>query len=110
MRVVQPPEAHVRAARVAQPAPYRPTVRFDSFGAGEADERVAAEALTAHHRLEQVGEGRVRELEVKRHRRVKVRARFRDDRDARETLGGERLELDLGHNAARRARMSLITA
>src|SRR5678815_2390827 len=63
-------ETDVGAARVAQQAPDFTPARFDPLRAGEADERIAAEALAPDHRLEQVGIRAAGEQHVDRERRV----------------------------------------
>jgi hypothetical protein len=82
-------QAHVGAARVAQQAPDGAASRFDALRAGEADERIAPEALAADHRLEQVGIGAAGEQHVDRERRVEIGARFGDDGDTVVARGGE---------------------
>ena len=95
-------EAHVVAARVAQQAPYRGAARrgvcHDPLGAGKADEGIAAEALASHDRLEQVRVRAIGKLYVHGERRVEVRARFGNHRDARVALRGELLEFVLSHD------------
>ncbi len=71
----------------------------------QADERVAAEALAADHRLEQeaVAPGDIdvavgtRELEVERQWRLEVGERLGDQRDAVESLQRQALEFEFGH-------------
>ena len=54
----------------------------DARARWQADEGIAAEALAALHRFEQVGIGPVGELEVDRQRRVEVGEGFEVTRDA----------------------------
>ena len=70
---------------------------FDALVARQADVRVAAEALAADHRLEQVGIRLLRELQVERHRRIEIGANLRHHRDAVVALAGQLLEFELGH-------------
>ena len=63
----------------------------------QADEGVAPEALAAHHRFEQVGIGRVGELEVHRQRRFQVAGEFAHQRDAVVALAGEVEEFLFSH-------------
>ncbi len=66
----------------------------------QPDERVAAEALAADDRLEQERERRVRELHVERQRRVEIRERLEDERNAVVALRGEGAEFGFGHGAS----------
>ena len=77
----------------------RPAARLDALGAGQADERVAAEALAADHRFEQVGIGSAGELHVDRERRVEVGARLGEHRDAAVARLRERSKFGFGHNS-----------
>jgi hypothetical protein len=54
----------------------------DARAGSQADEGIAAEALAALHRFEQVGVGVVGQLEVDRQRRVEVGEGFERHRDA----------------------------
>ena len=90
-------QADVGTARIAQQAPHRRAACLDALGAGQADEGIAPEALTAHHRLEQVTVGAAGELEVHRQGRIEIRARFRQYRDAGIALLRELLEFQLVH-------------
>jgi len=67
----------------------------------QADERVAAEALAAYHRLEQEGVRAralcARQLQVKRQRRLEVGKALRDQRDAVIALRGEGPVFEFGH-------------
>ena len=67
---------------------------------GQADERVAAEALAADDGFEQERVARVGELDVERQRRVEVRERLEDERDAVISLRGQRAEFGFGHGAS----------
>src|SRR5207249_3944257 len=74
-------QAHIRAARIAQQPAHGRAARFDAFRAGEADKRIAPEALPADHRLEEIRVGPVRQLGVDSERRVEVGAGLDDDGD-----------------------------
>jgi len=76
----------------------RAAARGDARARGEPDERVAAEALAADDRFEQVGVARPGELEVERQRRVEVRERAQDERDAVVASLGERAEFGFGEH------------
>src|SRR5262249_45086751 len=71
---------------------------FEARVSRQSDERIAAEALTALHRFEQVGPGTVGELEVDRQRCIEVGESLQDQRNAVEPLGGELTEFRLGHD------------
>ena len=63
----------------------------------QADERIAAEALAADHRFEQVGIGPVGQLEIDRQRGVEVGAGLEDDGDAVVAQRGKPLEFCFSH-------------
>src|SRR5205823_107399 len=90
-------EAGVAAARVAQQPPHAAAARFDALRAGEADERVAAEALAADHRFQQIAVRTAGELDVHRERRVEIGARLGEHRNAGKAKGCEPVELGLNH-------------
>ncbi|CFN75143.1 Uncharacterised protein [Bordetella pertussis] len=74
----------------------------------QADERVAAKALAAHHRLHQAAHAAalraaVGQLEVDRQRRVEVGVGFRDQGNAVVALGGQRFEFKFSHVGSRTA-------
>ncbi len=60
---------------------------------GQPDERIAAEALAADHRFEQVGVRLIGELEVDRQRSIEVGEGFQHQRDAVIALGRKLVEL-----------------
>ena len=73
----------------------------------QADERIAAEALAAHHRFHQAGHAAglgagMGQLQVDAQRRVQVGIGLGHQRDAVVALGGEGFEFDFGHVGSRR--------
>ena len=62
---------------------------FEAGLGGQADEGIAAEALAALHRLEQIGPGLVGELEVNGKRGIEVREGFEDNGIRLNPLRGE---------------------
>ncbi len=66
---------------------------------GQADERVAAEALAAHDRFEQERVALLRELQVQRQRRVEVGERLEDERDPVVALRRQRAKLRVRDHA-----------
>ena len=90
-------QADVGAARVAQQPPHAPAARLDALGAGEADERVAAETLAAHHGLEKVAVRAAGKLHVHGERRIEIGARLGEHGNARIAKRREPVELCLIH-------------
>jgi hypothetical protein len=64
---------------------------------GQSDEGIAAEPLAADDRLQQIGVGPVRELEIDRERRVEIGESFEHQGNPVETLRGEPREVGFGH-------------
>src|SRR5437667_793960 len=91
----------VGSARIAQQPAYLAATCFDALRAGEADERIAPEALAAHYRLEQIAVRAAGQLDVHGERRVEIGARFGDDGNAGKAKGGEPVELGLNHGPLR---------
>src|SRR5450631_2192017 len=76
-----------------------PAARADPKLRGQPDERIAAEAFPADHRLEQVGEALVSELEVEREGGIEVRKRLEHERYAVIPKRCESAEFGFGHDA-----------
>jgi hypothetical protein len=72
-------------------------MHLDAGRGGEADDGVAAEALAPLHGFEQVGVGRVGQLQVDGERGVEIRKGFEGNRDAVIALGGQGVEFGFGH-------------
>ena len=78
-----------------------PAAHVDARGRGEPDEGIAAEALAALHRFEQIGIGLVGQLEIDRQRRIEIGEGLEHHGDAVETLRGEALEFDFSHDCSK---------
>jgi hypothetical protein len=76
---------------------HRAAMHFDARGGGQADDRVAAETLAALHGFEQVGVGRVGQLQVNGKRGVEIRKGFERNRNAVIALVGQGVEFCFGH-------------
>jgi hypothetical protein len=77
-------------------------VHADAGAGRQADEGVAPEALATLHRLQQIGERLVGELEIHRQRRIEVRQQLLHQRDAVVALLGEFVEFLFSHDLPRR--------
>jgi hypothetical protein len=73
----------------------------DARAGSQADEGIAAEALAALHRFEQVGVGLVGQLEVDRQRRVEVGEGFERDGNAVVAFRREAVEFCFSHGMLR---------
>ena len=78
----------------------RRAARADALSCRQTDERVTAEALAADDGLEEERVRLVGELHVQRQRRVEVRERLEDERNAVMALRGEGAEFAFGHDAS----------
>ncbi|MNJ63736.1 hypothetical protein D3C77_596570 [compost metagenome] len=68
------------------------------YGAArQTDDRIAPPLFPALHRLEQVGIGRIGELEVQRQRRIEIGQRLERQRNAVVAFGGQAQEFFAGH-------------
>ena len=76
------------------------SMQFVDAFAGQADDRMASPVFAAFDRFEQVGIWPVGEFQIHRQRRVEIRKHLARDRNAVETLGGERVEFVLRDHAA----------
>jgi hypothetical protein len=77
-------------------------IDHDAGLGGQADDGVAAEALAALHGFEQVGVGRVGQLQVDRQRRVEIGKRFQRNGDTVVALRGQRVEFGFSHGKPRK--------
>jgi hypothetical protein len=75
----------------------------DARRRGEPDERVAAEALAALHRFEQIRVRAIGELEIDRQRGVEIGEGLEGDGDAVVALLGQTVEIGFVHGDRRRA-------
>ena len=66
--------------------------------AGKANDRVAAETLTALHRFEQIGVRAVGQFEVNRERGVEIGKGLERNGDAVVTFGGQPVEYGFHHD------------
>ena len=76
---------------------HRAAMHFDARRGGQTDDRVASEALAALHGFEQVGVGRVGQLQVNRERGIEIRKGFEGNRNAVIALVGQGVEFGFGH-------------
>ena len=82
---------------LAHPQQGRTVVGLDARVGGEPDDRIAAKALAALHRFEQVGVRRVGQFQVDRQRGVEIGEGLDGDRDAVIALRRERVEFSFQH-------------